>query len=162
MANPFLVSLFEHKAWCNAGLVEALRAAQARVDAMSWTVILLTFEHTSIVDRIFKARLEGAEPGFASVTGNTLPDLDALARTMAETDAWYVRYASNVSAPELEQLVEFTYISDGMAGLMSRRDILGHVITHGASHRGAIGKMLETLGMPGAPDMMTTFRRPLS
>ena len=35
---------------------------------------------------------------------------------------------------------------------------VAHVITHGASHRGAIGKMLEGLGLPGASDMVTTFR----
>ena len=42
---------------------------------------------------------------------------------------------------------------------MTRGDMLAHVITHGASHRGAIGKMLENLGIAGAPDMVTTFRR---
>jgi uncharacterized damage-inducible protein DinB len=160
MTNALLVSLFEHKAWCNARLAEALRAAQGSVEAMPWIVILLTFEHTAIVDRIFKARLESVAPDATSVTGSTMPDIEELTRTMAETDAWYVRYASQVTPAELEQIVEFTYISDGMHGRMSKGDILGHIITHGASHRGAIGKMLENLRVPGAPDMMTTFRRP--
>ena len=37
--------------------------------------------------------------------------------------------------------------------------MLAHVITHGASHRGAIGKMLEALKVVGASDMVTTFAR---
>jgi uncharacterized damage-inducible protein DinB len=40
---------------------------------------------------------------------------------------------------------------------MTRAEILAHIITHGASHRGAIGRMLETLKVAGAPDMVTTF-----
>jgi uncharacterized protein YidB (DUF937 family) len=31
------------------------------------------------------------------------------------------------------------------------------VIAHGASHRGAIGNMLEALKVRGAPDMVTSF-----
>jgi uncharacterized damage-inducible protein DinB len=160
MSNTFLVSLFEHKAWCNAQLVEALRAARPQMDQTSWAVVLLTFDHTALVDRVFKARLEGREPEVNSVIAEAVPDLQALSARLAETDAWYVRYAASVSTAELEQLVVFTYVSDGMPGRLTKADILGHVITHGASHRGAIGKMLERMKLPGAPDMMTTFRRP--
>jgi uncharacterized damage-inducible protein DinB len=39
--------------------------------------------------------------------------------------------------------------------------MLAHVITHGASHRGAIGKLLEQLGVAGASDMVTSFVREL-
>ena len=60
---------------------------------------------------------------------------------------------------ELESVVEFAFVDDGAPGRMTRGDMLAHVITHGASHRGAIGKMLEGLGVPGASDMVTTFRR---
>jgi uncharacterized damage-inducible protein DinB len=37
--------------------------------------------------------------------------------------------------------------------------MLAHVITHAASHRGAIGQMFEAQGLPGADDMVTTFVR---
>jgi uncharacterized damage-inducible protein DinB len=40
---------------------------------------------------------------------------------------------------------------------MTKGQILAHVITHSASHRGAIGKMLETMNVSGASDMVTTF-----
>ncbi|MGH6871349.1 MAG: DinB family protein [Rhizomicrobium sp.] len=158
--NAFLVSLFEHKAWCNTGLAGALRAGRDGMEPMAWAVALLTFEHTHRVDRVFKARLEGTAPGVTAVVGDAVPDLDALARRMAAMDAWYVDYAARVTQAELAGIVAFTYLSDGEPGRMTRGDILGHVITHGASHRGAIGKMLEPLGVAGAPDMMTTFRRP--
>jgi uncharacterized damage-inducible protein DinB len=41
---------------------------------------------------------------------------------------------------------------------MTKGDMLAHLITHGASHRGQINQMLEGLGVRGAGDMVTTFR----
>jgi uncharacterized damage-inducible protein DinB len=160
MADQLLVSLFEHKAWCNQGLVEALRAAPKDVDRRSWAVILFTFDHTSIVDQVFRARLEGREPAFSSTVASAMPDLDKLAETIAATDAWYLDYVRGSSPDALASVVEFAFVDDGSPGRMTRADMLAHVITHGASHRGAITKMLEALNLPGAPDMVTTFRRP--
>jgi uncharacterized damage-inducible protein DinB len=159
MAAPFLVSLFEHKAWCNQRLIEALRAAPEDMDRRSWVVILFTLDHTSIVDQVFRSRLEGAEPPFTSTVAGSMPDLEAVARTLAATDAWYLDYARRATPDELARVVEFAFVDDGAPGRMSKGDMLAHVITHGASHRGAIAKMLETLGVTGAPDMVTTFRR---
>jgi uncharacterized damage-inducible protein DinB len=158
MTNDFLVSLFEHKAWCNRRLVEALRAAPGDVDRRLMAVVLFTFDHTSIVDQIFKARLIGEAHGFESVVAGRLPDLEELAATLGETDAWYVGYALAASPEELASVVEFTFVSDGEAGRMTKGQMLAHVVTHGASHRGAIGKMLEGTGVD-APDMVTTFQR---
>jgi uncharacterized damage-inducible protein DinB len=159
MADRLLVSLFEHKAWCNARLAEALAAAPAEVDRRQWAVILFTFDHTAIVDRVFKARLMGEEPKVASTVATTWPDLGALTASMAETDAWYLDYVRRVTPDELDCSIDFAFVDDGAPGRMARGDMLAHVITHGASHRGAIGKMLEGLGVPGASDMVTTFRR---
>jgi uncharacterized damage-inducible protein DinB len=159
MPAAFLTTLFTHKAWCNRGLVEALRAAPVDADRRQMAVILFTLDHTSIVDQIFKAHLIGVAPGFTDVVAGRMPDLEALSRTLAETDAWYLDYVSRVSAAELETEVAFTFVDDGAPGRMTRGEMLAHVITHGASHRGAIGKMLEGLGVRGASDMVTTFHR---
>lgn len=160
MSNAVLVALFQHKAWCNQGLVEALRAAPAEADRRQMAIALFTLDHTAIVDEIFQARLSGREPGASGVVADHYPDLDALAARMAETDAWYLDYVERVTPAELDSVVEFTFVADGEPGRMSKAEILAHVITHGASHRGGIGKMLEQAEVRGAPDMMTTFRRP--
>jgi uncharacterized damage-inducible protein DinB len=159
MSQAFLVELFEHKAWCNQGLVEALRAAPSDADRVQMAIILFTLDHTSIVDQIFKTRLSGETPGFAAVVAGRMPDLDRLAATFAETDAWYLDYVRGVSPAELETIVDFTFVADGEPGHMTKGQMLAHVITHGASHRGAIGKMLETLNVRGASDMVTSFHR---
>ena len=159
MPNTFLVELFQHKAWCNRRLVEALRAAPADADRRQMAVILLTFEHTSIVDRIFRTHLGGPEHDLTAVVSGRVPDMEALAATLHETDTWYVDYAGRVTPAELETVVEFDYVGDDDQGSMTKGQMLAHIITHGASHRGAIGKMLEGLGVRGAPDMVTTFHQ---
>ena len=68
-------------------------------------------------------------------------------------------YAARVTAAELAESVDFTFVDDGEPGRMSRGDMLAHIITHGAAHRDAIGKMLSDLGVKGASEMVTTFRR---
>ena len=158
MADAFLDSLFRHKAWCNERLVEALRAVPDDVDPAQLAVVLFTFGHTAIVDQIFKAHLSGAGHDLHSVVPTQRPHLEALAAKMRETDAWYIDYAVRVSPAELDEVVEFTFV-DGDHGRMTKGEILAHIITHGASHRGAIGKMLEGMRVKGAPDMVTTFQR---
>ncbi|MFI4933923.1 MAG: DinB family protein [Caulobacterales bacterium] len=159
MPNAFLISLFEHKAWCNQRLVEALRAAPADADRRQMAVVLFTLDHTSIVDQIFKAHLSGEAPGFSAVVADQLPVLGRLAATLAQTDAWYLDYVRAASPADLETVVEFTFVGDGDEGRMTKSQMLAHVITHGASHRGAIGKVLEGLKLVGASDMVTTFQR---
>jgi len=162
MSDPFLLSLFEHKAWSNRRLVEALRTAPADVDRAKMGLVLFTLDHTSIVDQIFKAHLSGAGHGFTSVIAGALPELDGLGATMRETDAWYVDYAARVSPRELGTVVDFKYVGDPDEGRMTKAEMLAHVITHGASHRGSIGKLLEQMKVVGASDMVTTFRHKVS
>ncbi|HWF00633.1 MAG TPA: DinB family protein [Caulobacteraceae bacterium] len=151
-----LIVLFEHKAWCNARLVEALRAAPPEADRKTLAIALYTFDHTARVDQIFRARLEGDEPAVDAIVADRRPQLDVLAAEMAETDAWYLDYVRSASPEALQSAESFTFISDGEPGCMTRAQMLAHVIAHGASHRGAIGQMLDSIGVRGAPDMVTT------
>jgi uncharacterized damage-inducible protein DinB len=157
MSNALLIQLFEHKTWCNRGLLDALRAIDpSGVDRVQWATILLTFDHTGRVDRLFRARLAGEPEPFDSTVAARPPALDDMAAAMADT--WYIAYAARVTQAQLDEAVRFTF-TDGDAGRMTRAEMLAHVITHGASHRGAVGKMLETLRLAGASDMVTTFVR---
>jgi uncharacterized damage-inducible protein DinB len=160
MTNALLTSLFRYKAWANQHLIDTLEKIPEDGDRRARAVIVLTLDHTSIVDRIFKARILGEAPAFESVVSARVPALDDLRRTMAETDAWYVDYVGAASPAELDDLIDFTYIADGEPGRMTRGEMLGHVLTHANSHRGAIGEMLGRLGVDGPPGMLTSFLRP--
>ena len=120
---------------------------------------MFTFDHTANVDRIFQARLLGETPELSSTIASCWPNIDALTSSMAKIDSWYLDYVRAVTPAELEEVIDFSFVDDGAQGRMSRGDMLAHVITHSASHRGAIGKMLEGIGIRGPSDMVTTFRR---
>jgi uncharacterized damage-inducible protein DinB len=157
--NAFLRSLFEHKLWANRGALSALASVpEDRRDA-TWVVALFTFDHSLIVDSIFKARLIGDEPPFDDVVARRTPTLDEMAETIDAVGAWYIDYARGVSQAELDETLHFKFISDDDDGVMTRADMLAHVITHSASHRGAVGEMLAKLPVKGAPDMVTSFVR---
>ena len=160
MTAKLLTSLFRYKAWANQGLIDALETIPEDADRRQRAVIVLTLDHTALVDRIFRARILGETPPFESVVSDRVPALDELRRTMAETDAWYVDYVGAASPAELDEVVAFTYVADGEPGRMTKGEMLGHVLTHANSHRGQIGELLGRLGVDGPPDMLTTFLRP--
>ena len=157
MSSALLVPLFRHKAWANREQVKALQAAAESAPHREMGAILRTFDHTVNVDRIFKAHLAGQAPDIDYVVAEKRPVLSDIAARAGQTDAWYIDYVRGVTDDQLAQAVEFTFVGDGDRGRMTKAEILAHVITHGASHRGAIGKMLEGLHLAGAPDMVTTF-----
>ena len=157
MTAKLLTSLFQYKAWANQRLIDALETIPEDADRRARAVIVLTLDHTSIVDQVFKARILGEAPGFESVVSARPPALDELRRTMAATDAWYVGYVGAAAPAELDEVVAFTFIDDGAPGRMTRGEMLGHVLTHANSHRGQIGELLGRLGVAGPPDMLTSF-----
>ena len=160
MTAKLLTSLFRYKAWANQGMIDALETIPADADRRQRAVIVLTLDHTSLVDQIFKARILGEAPPFESVVSARVPALDDLRRTMAETDAWYVDYVGSATPADLDEVLTFTYVADGEPGRMTKGEMLGHVLTHANSHRGQIGELLGRLGVDGPPDMLTTFLRP--
>ena len=118
--------------------------------------ITFTLDHMSVVDQLFKARIAGEPEPFPGVISPQLPSLAQLRDTVAKTDAWYIDYVRGVAQAELDEVLEFTF-TDGDPGRMSRAEMLGHVLTHGNSHRGAIGEKLGAMKIKGAPDMLTSF-----
>lgn len=157
MSNKLLTSLFEYKAWANRGLYDALLGATpAEEHAMEMVSITFTLDHMSVVDQLFKARILGEPEPFPGVISPQLPSLAQLRDTVAKTDAWYIDYVRAVPQVELDEVLEFTF-TDGDPGKMSRAEMLGHVLTHGGAHRGAIGPKLGAMKIKAGPDMLTSF-----
>jgi uncharacterized damage-inducible protein DinB len=157
MPNELLSSLFQYKAWANRGMFEVLRRVPDGQHTGVMVVAILTLDHVAIVDRIFRARLAGEPEPFEAVVSSTMPKLDELWDSVRTTDEWYVSFVRSASQSELDEIIHFTFVADRLPGRMSRAEILGHVLTHGNSHRGAVGKMLEGISVAGPADMFTTF-----
>jgi uncharacterized damage-inducible protein DinB len=156
MSNTLLTSLFEYKAWANRGLYEALLAAPAGAPKREMYVIRATLDHVSVIDQLFKARIAGEPEPFDGILSPVTPSFEELRDIVAKTDAWYAGYVRTAPQRALDEIVAFTF-KDGDPGRMSRAEMLGHVLTHGNSHRGAVGQMMETISVNGAPDMLTSY-----
>lgn len=102
--------------------------------------------HMLVVDRIWKAHLQGQNHGFTSRTLEQRPACVQLAAMQAQEDGWYLQYALAQTEETLAGTVEFHFV-DGGPGCMRRGDILLHVINHKTYHRGYVADMLYGLGL---------------
>ncbi len=157
MARSFLTSAFAYKAWANQELLDVLEAAPEGTGPTELASIRIIVDHTSVVDQLFKARIEGKPEPFAGVISPKTPTFAELRAIMRATDAWYLDYTETAPMAQLDEIVEFTFADDGTNGRMTRGEMLGHVLTHANSHRGAIGPKLGALGLTAPADMLTTY-----
>lgn len=155
MSATTIQTLFTYKSWANAELFAALQKLPAE-HADPLHTCIRTLNHIYVVDRLFRARLAGEPSPFHATNTKETPTLPQLAADVAETDAWYVTYVSELTDPALSRVLSFTF-ADGDAGQMSVEEILLHVSTHGAYHRGNVGQVLKSIDIAPPRDLYTKF-----
>jgi len=141
--------LTRYAAWANARLFDAL--ASLPDDAPARPRIVKTLNHAWVVDRIWKAHLEGVQHGFTDRNTETQPPLASLREAQAQSDGWYIAYADALGEAAHDEIVHFQFV-DGGAGAMSRGHMLLHVVNHKTYHRGYVAEMLYAMG--GKPPVM--------
>lgn len=151
-----LQSLFAHKAGSNNELFNLLATVTSEQHAGPIHTAMRTLNHIYVVDRIFQAHLLGEPHGYAATNTDATPELDELQFQVAETDAWFVTYAAGVSNAQLSERITFRF-TDADAGAMTREEMLLHVITHGAYHRGNVGQILKSIAIAPPRDLYTRF-----
>jgi uncharacterized damage-inducible protein DinB len=150
-----LISLFGHKAWANRELFALLGTLPAE-HAEPLTTCIRTLNHIYVVDRLFRARLAGEPAPFEATNTKATPTLGQLRDDVAATDAWYQAYVASLADEKASEVLDFTF-ADGDAGRMSREEMLLHVITHGAYHRGNAGQVLKSISVAPPRDLYTKF-----
>ena len=151
-----LLSLFEFKAWSNRALFACLQDIDASAQSEALHGMVRMLNHIYVVDRIFRAHLLGQPHGYRATNTDDTPTLDALQFDAADTDAWYLDYVPRLTAAALAEPVRFTF-TDGDTGCMTREEMLLHIVTHGAYHRGNVGQMLKAIGLAPPRDLYTKF-----
>lgn len=151
-----MLQLFEFKAWSNRALFACLQEIDADAQAEALHGMVRMLNHIYVVDRIFRAHLLGESHGYTATNTVQTPTLDALQFDVADTDAWYLDYVQQLSGTAATEPVRFTF-TDGDAGCMAREEMLLHIVTHGAYHRGNVGQMLKTIGVAPPRDLYTKF-----
>lgn len=134
-ASKILVPLLAYKSAADRELLEfASQWGPAPEEPLRQ--VLRHLDHVSAVDRIFKCHLAGIAHGLAATLIEEQPVLARLRERIREVDAWFEEYARHVSSPELSRPIRFMF-TDGQRGTMTPVEMLLHVCTHAAYHRGA-------------------------
>ena len=149
-------SLFAQRSWANNELFNLLATLPTQPHGGALHTAIRTLNHIHVVDRIFQAHLLGQEHGYTATNTPETPELGDLQFSVAETDAWFERYSTVVSASELQERVQFRF-TDGDTGMMTREEMLLHVIMHGAYHRGNVGQVLKSISIAPPRDLYTKF-----
>jgi uncharacterized damage-inducible protein DinB len=151
-----LHTLFGYKAWANDELLNTLAGIDVSAHPTAVHAAIRVLNHTHVVDCIFKGHLSGTPHGHTATNTQDTPTLPALAAAMREVDAWYINYVAALTPAALQERVRFTF-TDGDAGMMTREEILLHVITHGGYHRGQAGQVMRGASAAPPRDLYTRF-----
>ena len=156
MSENILKSLFAQKSWANNELFTAVATVTTPEPASSLHAAIRTLNHIYVVDRIFRAHLTGETHDYTATNTEITPELGDLQFAVAETDLWFENYVAAASNEKLEESISFKF-TDGDAGRMTRQEMLLHVITHGAYHRGNVGQILKGISVAPPRDLYTKF-----
>ena len=149
-----LQRLFRYKAWANNELLTALAGLGG--DSAVTQLAIKALSHTYIVDRIFAAHLRQKTHAYASANLSEMPTLEHLSADIRESDREYIDYVSALDSDQLVERIGFAF-TDGAPGRMSREEMLMHVITHGAGHRGQVSALMLLNSIAPATDGFTTY-----
>lgn len=154
--STLLLSLFRYKAWANAELFAELEKLDPQARQAERHTAIRLLNHIHVVDRIFAAHLAGEPHAYTATNTPETPTLAELRDAVAQTDHWYLQHIEALTPQQLEEKLPFVF-TDGANGLMSREEMLAHVATHGAYHRGAVGRILAQAELPPPRDIFTVY-----
>lgn len=156
MSLTMLKTLFAQKTWANAELYDCMAKVDPAYHAEPLHTAIRTLNHIYVVDRIFRAHLVGEAHNYTQSNTVETPTLAELHFAAAETDLWFESYLAAQDAAALAESLTFRF-TDGDAGRMTREEMLYHVLTHGAYHRGNVGQVLKGIAVTPPRDLLTKF-----
>lgn len=154
--------LTRYNAWANRLTFEAVAALPGdeaiRPRASLFKNMVHTLNHNYVIDCIWQAHLEGRDHGYTARNTPDHPPLAELARLQREIDDWYIAWSDRLSDAALEEKVHFTLIG-GNRGVMTRGEILLHVVNHTTYHRGFVADLFyQVPARPPVTDLPVYLR----
>lgn len=131
---------FAYKRWSDERTLDAVRRIDASTFPDAVAFARQQFNHIVIVEELFRSRLEGAAPPHAATNSEDVPTLAEIAFRLESSFDWYADFVAG--SPDLPARIGFEF-ADGRRGAMSVEEMLFHVLTHGAYHRGNIARALD-------------------
>jgi uncharacterized damage-inducible protein DinB len=154
--------LTRYNAWANKEIFDAVAALPGdeatRPRASLFKNMVHTLNHNYVIDRIWQAHLERREHGYTARNTPDHPQLAELWRLQQEIDRWYIDWSDRQSDAGLEEEVAFTLIG-GNRGVMTRGEILLHVVNHTSYHRGFVADLFyQVPARPPTTDLPVFLR----
>ena len=154
--------LTRYNHWANRMIFDAVAAlpeGEAVKERQSlFRNMVHTLNHNYVIDRIWQAHLEGRSHGYAARNTPDHPPLAGLWRQQQEIDRWYVTWSDALSDAALEEAMCFTLIG-GNEGVMTRGEILLHVVNHTSYHRGFVADLFyQVPARPPTTDLPVYLR----
>lgn len=154
-SDPY-AQLIGYKQWADRGLCDVVTQNLHRLKEEDAKIVRRILDHFHVVDRIFRHHLNGEAQPHNAPRSDTIPDIETLARGIAEVDAWYTSYVATLRPEDFDEPLDFTF-SNGTPARMTRGEMLLHVCLHGTYHRGNAGVVLQKSGIMPNDDRMTDF-----
>jgi uncharacterized damage-inducible protein DinB len=154
--------LARYNAWANGLMFDAVAALPegeaTRERGSLFKNMVHTLNHNYVIALIWQAHLEGREHGFAARNTNDHPPLATLRAQQQAVDQWYVDWADSLTEKTLGEEVRFTLIG-GTPGVMTRSEILLHIVNHCTYHRGFVADMFyQVPARPPTTDLPVFLR----
>jgi uncharacterized damage-inducible protein DinB len=149
-------TLMHQKRWATNGLNTVIAENLDRLANDERLLVRRLLDHIQTVDEIFQHNLQGRPHGHRAPRSDDLPSFDALAGKASTIADWYVNYADGLAAEKVDEPIAFAF-SNGEPASMTRGEMLLHVATHGAGHRGQVALLLQKNGIQPYPDRITDF-----
>ena len=151
-----LLDALRYKAWADRRTLDAVAGIDtARFpDAMAFA--LQQLNHMVRVEEIFRARLLGEREPHATTNSAVVPAIADLDARLCASNDWLQGYVRSASAAQLRGSIRFTF-TDGKRGMLSREEVIFHLVNHGSYHRGAVGHALDLANAGRPADTFTVF-----
>ena len=147
---------FAYKQWADQRTLQAITTLDVTAQSATLAFVCQQLNHMLIVEELFRARLLGLPAPHAATNSAQLPELAELERRLLASDAWFASHVAGMEPASAAEIIRFVF-ADGLAGSMSREEILFHILNHGTYHRGAIGHALELAGAQRPADTYTVY-----
>jgi uncharacterized damage-inducible protein DinB len=155
-------TLTRYNAWANElifAAVAALPEGEATKPRRSvFKNMVHTLNHNYVIDHIFQAHLEGRDHGYTARNTPDHPPLEELWRAQQALDRWYIETYDAMDERRLGEQVRFTFVGGGEA-VMTRGEILQHLVNHTTYHRGFVAQMIyDVPARPPTTDLTVYLR----
>lgn len=161
-------TLTRYNRWANELMLEAvskLPAGEATKPRQTlFKNIVHTLNHNYVIDAIFQAHLEGREHGYTARNTPEPPPLEELWPAQRKLDDWYVAWSDGISDAALDEKVHFTFVGGGPGvrgepGVMTRGEMILHVVNHTSYHRGFAADLFYQVPLRPPTTDLTVFLR---